>query len=60
MKKKSTQSKTKTPKGRKAAPKPKRRTAKKDNFTGRLNGVFKVVGDIVAPAVPLEDWESLR
>jgi prevent-host-death family protein len=33
---------------------------KKDDWIGRLNGKFKVTGDIVSPAVPLEDWEALR
>ena len=33
---------------------------KEDNWIGRLNGKFKVTGDIVSPAVPLEDWEALR
>jgi prevent-host-death family protein len=32
----------------------------KDDFIGRLKGVFKVVGDIESPVVPLEDWEALR
>jgi prevent-host-death family protein len=32
----------------------------KDDFIGRLKGVFKVVGDIESPVVPLEDWEVLR
>jgi prevent-host-death family protein len=32
----------------------------KDDFIGRLKGVFTVVGDIEAPLVPLEDWEALR
>jgi prevent-host-death family protein len=35
-------------------------TSGKDNWIGRLNGQFKVTGDIVSPAVPLEDWEALR
>jgi prevent-host-death family protein len=33
---------------------------KKDDWIGRLNGKFKVTGDIVSPVVPLEDWEALR
>ncbi len=32
----------------------------KDDFIGRLKGVFKVVGDIESPVVPLEDWDALR
>ena len=40
---------------------PKQRHAKKGEvIIGRLNGVFKIVGDIEAPVVPLEDWEALR
>ncbi len=34
--------------------------AKKDNWIGRLNGKMRIVGDIVSPVVPLEDWEALR
>jgi prevent-host-death family protein len=34
--------------------------SKKDNWIGRLNGKFKVTGDIVSPVVPPEDWEVLR
>ena len=30
-----------------------------DGF-GSLKGVFKIVGDIESPVVPLEDWEALR
>ncbi len=33
---------------------------KKDNWIGRLNGKFKITGDIVSPIVPLEDWEALK
>jgi prevent-host-death family protein len=33
---------------------------KKDDWIGRLNGKMRIVGDIVSPIVPLEDWESLR
>jgi prevent-host-death family protein len=32
----------------------------KDDFIGRLKGVFTVVGDIESPVVPLEDWEALK
>ena len=31
-----------------------------DDFIGRLEGVFTIVGDIESPIVPLEDWEALR
>jgi len=34
--------------------------SKKDDWIGRLNGKFKVTGDIVSPVVPLEDWEALK
>jgi len=33
---------------------------KKDDWIGRLNGKMRIVGDIVSPVVPLEDWESLK
>lgn len=33
---------------------------KKDDWIGRLNGKFKITGDIVSPVVPLEDWEALK
>jgi prevent-host-death family protein len=33
---------------------------KKDDWIGRLDGQFKVTGDIVSPIVPLEDWEALK
>ena len=32
----------------------------KDDFIGRLKGVFRVAGDIESPVVPPEDWESAR
>ena len=32
----------------------------KDNWIGRLDGKFKVTGDIVSPIVPLEDWKALK
>ncbi len=32
----------------------------KDEFFDRLKGQFKVVGDIVSPIVPLEDWDALK
>jgi len=31
-----------------------------DNVFGCMRGEVEVVGDIVSPAVPLEDWEILR
>jgi hypothetical protein len=31
-----------------------------NQFIGRLNGVFKIVGDIESPVEPLEAWETLR
>jgi prevent-host-death family protein len=31
-----------------------------DNVFGCMRGEIEVVGDIVSPAVPLEDWEILR
>ena len=31
-----------------------------DDFIGRLNGVFRVVGDIESPIEPPEAWESTR
>jgi len=34
--------------------------SKRDDWIGRLNGKFKVTGDIVSPVAPLEDWEALR
>jgi prevent-host-death family protein len=32
----------------------------KDDFIGRLKGVFRVVGDIESPIEPPEAWEALR
>jgi prevent-host-death family protein len=29
-------------------------------FIGRLEGIFKIVGDIESPIVPLDDWDSLK
>jgi len=31
-----------------------------DDFIGRLEGIFTIVGDIESPIVPLEDWDALR
>lgn len=32
----------------------------KDDLFGFMKGEFEIVGDIISPAVPLEDWESLK
>ena len=32
----------------------------RDDFIGRLEGLFKVVGDIESPIEPPESWEALR
>jgi hypothetical protein len=46
-----------------AATKPKKRaktkkqSRKPDNLIGRLEGQFRIVGDIVSPIVPPEAWE---
>lgn len=32
----------------------------RDDFIGRLKGVFRVVGDIESPIEPPEAWESTR
>ncbi len=31
-----------------------------DDFIGRLEGIFTIVGDIESPIVPWEDWDALR
>ena len=31
-----------------------------DEFLGRLKGKFEVLGDIVSPVVPPEDWDALK
>ena len=31
-----------------------------DDVFGCLRGQMKIVGDILSPVVPLEDWEALR
>lgn len=31
-----------------------------DDFLGCMRGSMKIVGDVVLPAVPLEDWECLK
>jgi antitoxin (DNA-binding transcriptional repressor) of toxin-antitoxin stability system len=31
-----------------------------DDIFGCMRGQIKIVGDIVSPAVPLEDWEFLK
>jgi prevent-host-death family protein len=33
---------------------------KKDPIFGLLRGMATIVGDIVSPAVPLEDWDCLK
>jgi len=33
---------------------------KPDNVFGCLRGKMKIVGDILSPIVPPEDWEALR
>lgn len=32
----------------------------KDDFFDSLKGQVRVVGDIVSPIVPLEDWDALK
>ena len=32
----------------------------KDDLFGFMKGEFEIVGDIISPVVPLEDWESLK
>jgi len=34
--------------------------AKPDNVFGCLRGKMKIVGDILSPMVPPEEWEALR
>lgn len=29
-------------------------------FLGRLEGIIHIVGDIVSPITPLEDWDALK
>ena len=31
-----------------------------DDFFGFMKGKMKIVGDIISPVIPLEEWESLR
>ena len=31
-----------------------------DDFIGRLEGIFTIVGDVESPVVPVEDWGTLR
>ena len=33
---------------------------KKDDIFGFMKGKFEIVGDIVSPITPLEDWEALK
>jgi antitoxin (DNA-binding transcriptional repressor) of toxin-antitoxin stability system len=35
-------------------------SGKQDDIFGFLKGKVKILGDIVSPAVPLKDWESLK
>jgi len=55
--KKTPQSKTKLAKPGKRPPKIKLAPKKPAFVIGRLDGKFKVTGDIVSPVVPAEDWE---
>jgi prevent-host-death family protein len=32
----------------------------KDEWMGRLKGKIRIVGDIVSPIVPVDDWEALK
>jgi prevent-host-death family protein len=32
----------------------------KDDLFGFMKGKFEIVGDIVSPVTPLEDWEALK
>ena len=32
----------------------------KDDLFGFMKGEFEIVGDVISPVVPLEDWESLK
>jgi prevent-host-death family protein len=32
----------------------------KDDFIGRLDGMFEIVGDIESPVEPLEAWDALK
>jgi len=34
--------------------------AKDDNIFGYMAGKAKIVGDIVSPASPIEDWDALK
>jgi len=40
--------------------KPKRQLRAKESVLGRLKGRIQIVGDIVSPITPLEDWEALK
>jgi prevent-host-death family protein len=33
---------------------------KRDSIFGHMAGRAKIVGDIVSPATPLEDWDALK
>ncbi|PYT80366.1 MAG: type II toxin-antitoxin system prevent-host-death family antitoxin [Acidobacteria bacterium] len=32
----------------------------KDDLFGFMKGKFEIVGDIISPVVPLDDWEALK
>lgn len=32
----------------------------RDDFIGRLEGLFKIVGDIESPVEPPDNWEALK
>ena len=32
----------------------------RDDFIGRLDGMFEIVGDIESPIEPLEAWDALK
>jgi prevent-host-death family protein len=34
--------------------------AKDDNFFGFMAGKAKILGDIVSPVTPIEDWDALK
>jgi hypothetical protein len=37
---------------------PKRRP--QDRFFGQLKGEIQIIGDIVSPITPIDDWEALK
>lgn len=32
----------------------------KDDFIGRLDGMFEIVGDIESPVAPIDAWDALK